>query len=67
MPIFEYVCEDFRRPFEKLVRKREEAVCCPACGSTRSALQLSVIAAPAKSNAAAGPSCACTPTTCGCN
>ena len=69
MPIFEYVCEECRRPFEKLVRKREEAVCCPACGSGRYTLAFSVIAAPVKSNSGetAGSSCACTPTTCGCN
>jgi len=67
MPIFEYICEECRRPFEKLALGREEAVCCPACGSERAALQFSVTASPAKSNAGDGSSCVCTPTTCGCN
>jgi putative FmdB family regulatory protein len=66
MPIFEYLCQDCRRPFEKLILKREEAIACPACGSNRYTLQFSVTAAPAKGDNAAS-SCACTPTTCGCN
>ena len=69
MPIYEYVCEDCRHPFEKIVRNRAEAIACPSCGSKRSILQLSVVAAPRKESngEAAGPGCACTPSTCGCN
>ena len=69
MPIYEYVCEDCHRLFEKLVLKRDDAIACPSCGSTRYTMQFSVTAAPAKSGngEAAGPNCACTPTTCGCN
>ena len=69
MPIYEYVCEDCHRLFEKIVRKREEAISCPSCGSGRYRIQFSVTAASAKrgNGEAAGPSCACTPTTCGCN
>jgi putative FmdB family regulatory protein len=69
MPIFEYVCDECRRVFEKLVMRSGEAICCPSCGSERATVQFSVIAAPAKSDsgAAAGPGCACTPSSCGCH
>ena len=69
MPIYEYVCEDCRHPFEKIVLKREETISCPSCGSGRYRVQFSVTAAPAKSDQGevSPSSCACTPTTCGCN
>ncbi|OFV92714.1 MAG: hypothetical protein A3H28_09920 [Acidobacteria bacterium RIFCSPLOWO2_02_FULL_61_28] len=68
MPIFEYVCEECRRPFEKLVLKREETISCPSCGSGRYRVQFSVTAAPAKSGTAASASASCCPTGgCGCN
>ena len=70
MPIFEYICEECKKPFEKLVRNHAEAIACPACGSDRYTLQFSVVAAPKKegngsSAAAAGPSC-CAGGGCGC-
>ena len=67
MPIYEYVCEDCRHPFEKIVRNRAEAIACPSCGSKRSILQLSVVASPKKdsSGESAGPSC-CATGGCGC-
>ena len=70
MPIYEYVCKQCHKPFEKLVRKQSEAIQCPGCGSNRSTLQFSVTAAPAKSGNGTTPSaggCACTPATCGCH
>ena len=74
MPIFEYVCEDCRKPFEKIVLNRAATIACPACGSSRYTLQYSVIASPKKesSDEYAGPSCAgpsgaCDPSTCGRN
>ncbi|MBI4464061.1 MAG: zinc ribbon domain-containing protein [Acidobacteria bacterium] len=71
MPIYEYVCEDCRKPFEKIVLNRAEPIACPSCGSERHQLQLSVVAQPRKagngeSAAAAGPSC-CASGGCGCN
>jgi len=67
MPIYEYLCEECRKPFEKLVLSQSEKISCPSCGSRHHTLQLSVIAAPAKSGSAAGSGCACTPSTCGCH
>jgi putative FmdB family regulatory protein len=43
MPLYEYVCEQCRHPFEALVRSGEVPAC-PACGATRLAKQLSVFA-----------------------
>ena len=68
MPIYEYVCEACKNPFEKLLLSKTEPIACPSCGSPRHTLQFSVVSAPGKSSDS-GPSasgCACTPTTCGC-
>lgn len=35
MPIFEYRCEKCGKEFEEVVFKDNEAVACPACGSTQ--------------------------------
>lgn len=43
MPIFEYVCEECRHRFEKIVSGGAE-VRCPACESARLEKQLSVFA-----------------------
>ena len=71
MPIYEYVCDDCKKPFEKLVMSQAEQIACPRCGGRHHKLQLSVIAAPAKSGSGAGTlagsGCACTPSTCGCH
>ena len=61
MPIYEYVCQDCRGPFEKLVRRFDEAVACPHCSSAAVDKQLSVFAvasaaaAPAFAGCGAGP------------
>ncbi|HWP84732.1 MAG TPA: zinc ribbon domain-containing protein [Terriglobia bacterium] len=71
MPIYEYVCEDCKKPFEKLVMNQSEQIVCPQCGGRHHKLQFSVIAAPSRSgaekSAATGTSCACTPSSCGCH
>ena len=74
MPIYEYVCEDCSKPFEKLVMKASETIVCPKCGGRHHTMQFSVVAAPARTGskssggaAASGSSCACTPSTCGCH
>jgi putative FmdB family regulatory protein len=54
MPIYEYICKDCERAFEKLVFNTKEKISCPHCGGRHNALQLSVVASPAKS--AASPS-----------
>lgn len=71
MPIYEYVCDDCSKTFEKLVMKQSEKIVCPQCGGRHHTLQFSVIASPAKSSNgaedSAATSCACTPSTCGCH
>ena len=69
MPIYEYLCEECRKPFEKLVLNRAEPIACPSCGSARYTLQFPVVATPRKEGngaTAAGPSC-CAPDGCGCH
>jgi putative FmdB family regulatory protein len=41
MPIYEYVCQDCHRPFEKLV-SASTVVACPTCESEQVSKQLSV-------------------------
>ena len=76
MPIYEYVCEECKNHYEKIVRGNGESVACPKCGSGRKALQFSVFSSPrdAGSNGTASSSvsessagCGCTPSSCGCH
>lgn len=72
MPIYEYVCEDCRTRYEKLVRSSGDAITCPKCGGRKAALQFSTFSTSGPSSAresgsAAGASCACTPRGCGCH
>ena len=69
MPIYEYVCEDCRKPYEKLVRKTGEKVECPSCGSGKAKLQLSVFSAKTGGGPkmSGGGGCGCTPSSCGCS
>jgi len=71
MPIYEYVCDDCKKPFEKLVMSQSEKITCPKCGGRHHKLQLSVTASPCKSaNAGASPSSSggcCSPSGCGCH
>jgi putative FmdB family regulatory protein len=48
MPLFEFVCQACRTPFEELVRSSDAVkdVTCPTCGSRQVRRQLSTIAAP---------------------
>jgi putative FmdB family regulatory protein len=41
MPIYEYVCGDCQRKFERFVRAFGEEVGCPQCGSAQVEKQLS--------------------------
>jgi putative FmdB family regulatory protein len=56
MPLYEYVCADCSRKFEKLVRRFGEAVDCAHCGSPSVEKQLSTFAVGAVST---GPAAAC--------
>lgn len=47
MPIFEYLCEDCGKKFEKLVRRPGvDAVLCPSCGKDHVSRQISRFLAP---------------------
>jgi putative FmdB family regulatory protein len=70
MPIYEYVCTDCHRRFEKLVRRFGEEVACPSCASAAVDKQLSVFAAltsaPSPTFAGCGTgACAAPPGACG--
>lgn len=57
MPLYAFRCDDCAKEFETLVRS-SETVECPSCKSGRLSRQLSLIAKPAASEAAAPASCA---------
>ena len=47
MPIFEYLCEECGRRFEKLIlRPGAETLACPACGASRVTQQISTFLSP---------------------
>jgi putative FmdB family regulatory protein len=54
MPIFEYVCKDCGRPFERIVPRHDSQTDCPHCNSEDIEKQLSVfaVAGPTKEIAA---------------
>jgi len=54
MPIYEYVCEACRHPFEELVRG-DERVRCPSCDSERVEKRFSTFATRSASEPAAAP------------
>ncbi|MCL6481897.1 MAG: zinc ribbon domain-containing protein [Firmicutes bacterium] len=71
MPIYEYICEDCGKRFERLVLSQAEPIACPHCASQRHTLQFSVFqtVSPARSASEPcnAPGCAWTPRGCGCN
>ena len=75
MPIYEYLCEECKTRYERIVTAQNGKPECPRCGSKRSTIQFSTFAAhtgngSASSSAAeesAGGSCGCTPSSCGCH
>ncbi len=44
MPIYEYICEDCKEHFEKIVINKQQEITCPKCSSKKAAIQLSVFA-----------------------
>jgi putative FmdB family regulatory protein len=60
MPLYEYVCEDCERRFERLSRSREaDQAQCPFCGADRTRRLLSVIAGLGGGQRASASGCAC--------
>jgi len=77
MPIYEYLCDACKTPYEKLVLSKGEKIACPKCGSARKTQQLSVFAAHGGSggasasssgkSAGSAPMCMGNPSACGCS
>jgi putative FmdB family regulatory protein len=44
MPLFEYVCNDCHKPFERIVPRYDSPTDCPHCSSSHVEKQLSVFA-----------------------
>jgi putative FmdB family regulatory protein len=70
MPIYEYLCKECGRPFEKIVPRYDSEVDCPHCHSANVEKQLSVFAVAGSSTAEAtdagcGRCGAAEPGTCG--
>jgi putative FmdB family regulatory protein len=57
MPIYEYVCDDCGRRYERIVMNQKQSITCPKCESAKHTIQLSVFAALGNgSKASRGPS-----------
>jgi putative FmdB family regulatory protein len=76
MPIYEYLCEECKTRFEKIVINKQQEIACPKCASKKASIQLSVFAtangdsngAPAKSSTPSfGGGGSCCGGGCGCN
>jgi putative FmdB family regulatory protein len=50
MPIYEYICDDCKTRYERIVLSKTQEIACPKCASTRNTLQLSVFSAPSGSS-----------------
>ena len=44
MPIYEYICDDCKAQFEKIVINKQQEISCPKCASKKATIQLSVFA-----------------------
>jgi putative FmdB family regulatory protein len=42
MPIYEYICDDCKNEFEKIVINKQQEIACPKCASKKATIQLSV-------------------------
>jgi putative FmdB family regulatory protein len=42
VPIYEYICDDCKTQFEKLVINKQQEISCPKCYGKKATLQLSV-------------------------
>jgi len=75
MPIYEYVCDECKARYERIVTSKNGKPECPKCGSHHSTIQFSTFAAhtgnggASSSNASAESAggCGCTPHSCGCH
>lgn len=57
MPIYEYICDECKTQFEKIVINKQQEISCPKCASKKATIQLSVFAtANGSSNSSSGSS-----------
>jgi len=54
MPVYEYVCRDCGRAFERYVQRWSEAVTCPACAGGAVEKQLSTFAMAGRASGSGG-------------
>ena len=68
MPLYEFVCQHCKKPFESLVRSRDwKGTACPHCGSKKLTKKLSVFAASVSQSSASQPAaCPMNPSRPGC-
>ena len=64
MPIYEYICDDCKSQFEKIVINRQVEISCPKCSSKKATIQLSVFSSAvaggsSKSSSGSGGGCGC--------
>ena len=52
MPIYEYICEDCKNSFEKIVINRDQQIACPKCSGKNAKIQLSVFSSAVAGGAA---------------
>lgn len=72
MPIYEYICDECKAQFEKIVINKQQEISCPKCASKKATIQLSVFAAggsngPSGGFSGSGGGGACCGGGCGCN
>jgi putative FmdB family regulatory protein len=71
MPIYEYVCDDCKWQFEKIVINRQQEISCPKCASKKATIQLSVfsssIVGGSSKSSSGSPGGGCCGGGCGCH
>ena len=67
MPVYEYVCQQCERRFERYVRSWGEGVACPFCQGERVEKQLSTFAMAGLAPSGGGGGCGCGRGGCGCH
>ena len=55
MPIYEYICDDCKAQFEKIVINRQQEISCPKCSSKQATIQLSVFSAAVAGSSKSSP------------
>jgi putative FmdB family regulatory protein len=56
MPIYEYICDDCKAQFEKIVINKQQEIACPKCSSKKATIQLSVFATTGSGSGSSSPS-----------